>query len=103
MICQNITLPLSIMELETLAAGRTLELSLERGFNSVILEGGSETVMKALRDNSSSLASFGLLIRDIKIHAELFHCISSSHVGRDGNSVTHNLTRHARHVTSFSM
>ena len=62
---QNITLPLSIMELETLATWRTLELSLKLGFDSVILEGGSEIVMKALKDDSSSLASFGLLIRDV--------------------------------------
>nr|POE50399.1 hypothetical protein CFP56_35572 [Quercus suber] len=59
---QNITLPLFIMELETLATRRTLELSLELGFDSVILEGGSEIVMKALKDDSSSLASFNLLI-----------------------------------------
>lgn len=93
------------MELETLVAGRALELSLKLGFDSVNLEGASEIVMKALKDDSPSLAYFVLLIRDVKIHAELFHCISFSHVGRDGNSIAHNLThsltRHARHVIGF--
>ena len=42
-------------------------------------------------------ASFGLLIQDICLYAEHFHCISFSHVC-NGNPVAHNFARHARHV-----
>jgi len=54
--------------------------------------------MKAINDDSSSLASFGLLIRDAHILVGLFNCISFLHVGRDNNYVTHNLARCACHV-----
>ena len=60
-------------------------------------------VMAALRDPSPSLASFGLLIRDAQLMANLFTCISFQHVGRVGNNVANNLARHARYVTGFSV
>ena len=51
--------------------------------------------MNALKDDSTSMASLGLLIQDVKTYVEQFQCISFSHVGREGNFVTHNLIRHA--------
>ena len=72
----NIPLPISIVELKTLAAAKALEFSIDLGFVSAILEGDSEIVMKALTNDSASLASFGLLIRDVKTYAEQFQCIS---------------------------
>ena len=99
----NIPLPHSVVNLETLAACRALEFSLELGFDKAILEGDSMIVMTALRDPSPSLASHGLLVRDAQLMARLFICISFQHVGRVGNNVAHNLARHARHVTGFSV
>ena len=61
-VSQNIPLPHSVVNLETLAACRALEFSLELGFDKVVLEGDSLIVMSALRDPSPSLASFGLLV-----------------------------------------
>lgn len=55
-------------------------------------------VINALKESSPSIASYGLLIWDISLFAEHFHCINFSHVCRDRNSVAHNLVRHARHV-----
>ena len=92
-LSQNIPLPYSIVELEAIAASGALEFSVELGFEKAILEGGSEIVMKALKDDSSSLASFGLLIWD----AQMFACLLN------GNPVAHNLVRHSYHVTSFSV
>ena len=100
---QNIPLPHSVVNLETLAACKALEFSLELGFDKAILEGDSLIVMSALRDPSPSLASFGLLVQDAQWLARSFTCISFQHVGRVGNTVAHNLTRHARHVTGFSV
>ena len=59
--------------------------------------------MSALRDPSLSIASFGLLVQDAQWLARFFTCISFQHVGRVGNNVAHNLARHARHVTGFSV
>ena len=61
-LSQNIPLPHSVVNLETLAACRALEFSLELGFDKAILEGDSMIVMAALRDRSPSLASYGLLL-----------------------------------------
>lgn len=69
---QNIPLPISVVELDTSVAANALEFSIDLGFDSIILEGDSKIVMKALMDDFPSLASFGLLIQDVKIYAEQF-------------------------------
>ncbi|KAL0007162.1 hypothetical protein SO802_008664 [Lithocarpus litseifolius] len=103
-LSQKISLPQTVVEMETLAATRALEFSLELGFSKAILEGDSETVIKALQDGSPSLAPFGLLlIRDAQEAANFFTCISYVHVRRNGNYVAHNLARYARHITGFSV
>ena len=100
---QVISLPLTIVELETLAAKKALEFATDLGLDSVVLEGHSEILMNALMDNSLLLASFGILIQDIKAYAEFFQCISFSNVRREGNIIAHNLTKHACHVIGFSV
>ena len=100
-LSQNIPLPHSVVNLETLAACRALEFSFKLGFDKAILEGDSMIVIAALRDPSPSLASYGLLVRDAQLMACSFTCISFQHVGRVGNKVAYNLTRHAHHVTGF--
>ena len=102
-LSQIIPLPHSVVNLETLAACRALEVSLELGFDKVILEGDSMIIMATLRDPSISLAAYGLLVRDAQLMASLFTCISFQHIGRVGNNVAHNLARHAHHVTGFSV
>ena len=54
-------------------------------------------------DDLLSLASFGLLIQDVKVIVESFQCISFSHVCIVGNIVAHNLVRQAHHVTGYSV
>ena len=69
---QVIPLLQTIVELEALAALKALEFTTNLGLIFVVLEGDSEILMNALMDNSLSLASFGLLIQDIKAYAEFF-------------------------------
>ncbi|KAK9987380.1 hypothetical protein SO802_032331 [Lithocarpus litseifolius] len=56
---RKIPLPNTVIEVEILAAGRALEFALELGFDNVVFEGGSEILMKALKQGSSSLAHYG--------------------------------------------
>ena len=100
---QVIPLPLTVVELETLAAAKALEFASDLSLGKVILEGDSETIINSLNDNSPSLAPFGLPIQEVKNYANLFQCISFLHVCREGNNVAHNLARHARHVNGFSV
>ena len=65
-----VSLSISVVEQEKSAAAKALEFSIEVGFDSIILEGDSEIVMKVLMDDFPSLASFGLLIRDVKTYAK---------------------------------
>ena len=51
----------------------------------------------------SNLAPFGLLIKEAQDLTLRLNHVKFQHVGRDGNSVAHNLTRHTRHVTGFSI
>ena len=51
-----------------MAAKIALEFALELGLDSAILEGVFEILVNSLMEDSLSLASFGLLIQDVKAH-----------------------------------
>ena len=71
-LSQIIPLPLIVVELETLAVKKALEFALELGLDYAILERDSKKLMNSLMDDLLSLASFGLLIQDVKSIAESF-------------------------------
>ena len=56
-----IPLPLTIMELETLATSMALQFDADLSLKDVILEGDSEIAINALNADSHSFKSFGLL------------------------------------------
>ena len=69
--------------------------------------------MNALNANSQFLESFGLLSRDVKCFASLFHCIRFSHVRKEGllyshikrnhNGVAHSLAKNALCIPNFQV
>jgi len=69
---------------------------------NIIVEEDSETVINACK-SEESFASFGHLVFAIELIVESFNQISFSHTRRSGNALTHNLVRHARHVTGYSV
>ena len=69
--------------------------------SSIILEGDSEIITRALLVEDQSLASYGNIIEEIRFHADSFLNFRVSHVKRKGNFVAHNLARHARHVSGL--
>lgn len=81
------------MELEL----RALEFSLDIGISSSILEGDSEIVSIML----SLSCFFWLFDLGCQNSYKSFHSVSFSHVCGDRNSIAHNLTRHACHITDF--
>jgi len=61
-----------------------------------------EVVIKALKSDDSSLASFGTLISFAKLYMDAFVSIFFfPHTQRLGNSIAHNLAKHARHVSGY--
>ena len=108
-----IPLPLIVIELETLAILKTLQFDVDLSLEDVTPEGVSEIATNALNANSQSLESFGLLSRDVKCFASLFHCIRFSHVRREGllyshikrndNEVIHSLAKNALCIPNFQV
>ena len=86
---------------EAIAAVRTITFASDLGFSNIIVEGDSETVIKAFKSEESFASFFGHLVSVFKLIVESFNQISFSHTCRAGNALTHNLVRHVRHVTRY--
>ena len=65
------------------------------GVSKAILEGDLEMLMKALVCDDVSMASHRSLIEDVKFNSRFFFQLHYCHVKKEGNKVTHYLTRHA--------
>ena len=80
---------------------RSAKFAKELNLQSIILEGDSELITKALQQEGPSFACYGQLIEETQELIGLFNSCSVTHVCRKGNSLTHNLARHARHVSGL--
>ena len=100
-LSEKILMPSSAEVLEMLVARRAAIFANELGFKNVCFEGDAEGVVRSIREEDSSNAFVGHLVKDFKSIASLFQTYSISHVRRDGNSVAHALVREAR--MSFSL
>ena len=89
------------MTLKLFVAVRSISFALDLGFSSIILEEDLETIIKALRNNEESFASYGHLLSSAKSSIDAFSDISYSHIRRLGNSIAYYLARHARHVSGL--
>ena len=90
---------------------KALQFDVDLSLEDVTPEGVLEIAMNTLNVDLQSLESFGLLSRDVKCFASLFHCIWFSHVRREGllyshtkrndNGVTHSLAKNAFCIPDF--
>ena len=81
------------VEVEAIAACRAVEFGSEVGVDCAVVEGGSEVIVKALRNRDNGLTLFAPLINDVSLFSGLFSELSYSHIKRDGNKVVHSLAR----------
>lgn len=81
------------VEVEAIVACRAVEFGSEIGVDCAIVEGDSEVIVKALRNNDNGLTPFAPLINDVSLFSGLFSELSYSHIKRDGNKVAHSLAR----------
>ena len=95
---ENVPLAPSSDDVEALAAARAINFATELGFSLVIIEGDSEAIIKALKSNEESLATYGHMISAVRPAIDAFRNISFSHTRRQGNDIAHNL---ARYVSSY--
>ena len=94
-LSQQIYLPSTVLEVDTMATRRALEFAMEIGVHKVILEGDCEILIKALQSNSHSFAHFGHLAEDVKYLASKFQSYNLSHICRQCNVVAHTLAKRA--------
>ena len=102
-LSEQAPLPFSPDIVEAMAAARAISFAQGLGFTSFILEGDSVNVIKAMQSNDESLSPYGHILSLAKSMVVTGSSITYSHVGRTGNTVAHNLAKHARHVRGFSV
>ena len=92
-----------VEEMEALAATRAMELAAKIGLDRIIFEGDSSIVIRGLTNQVPNFAPLSFLIKEANELANRLTQVKFQHVGREGNSIAHNLARHARHITGFSI
>ena len=100
-LAKKIPLPQSVVDVEVTAAQRALILAKELQFNSIVLEGDSAIITRALQAEELSLASFGNIIVEAQSYAKTFHSFKVNHINQRGKSVAHKLARHVRHISGL--
>ena len=93
-LVKNIPLPQTVVDVEATATRRAILLVRDLNLSSIILEGDSEIIARAIQAEEQSLASYGNLIEETKLHANSFLNFRISHVKRNRNFVAHSLARH---------
>nr|XP_023887897.1 uncharacterized protein LOC112000026 [Quercus suber] len=101
-LSEQIQLLYSSNLVEAMAVARSIYFAAELDFSSFVLEGDSELIIKALKNNEDSLAPFGYILATAKTSTDV-NCISFFLIRKLGNSVAHNLAKHARHVAGLKV
>ena len=100
-LLEHAPLPYSYDIVEAMATAKAISFAHELSFTSYIIKGDSEIGIKALQADDISLFPFGHILAFTKPTIDANDNISYYHVRRVGNSVAHNLAKHARHVKGF--
>lgn len=98
---EKILLSQSITDVEAMVVVRAVNFVQDLSFPLVIIEGDLEIIIKALCSEDKSFSSYGHLIAEAKLSTVSFYSFCVSHIHRQGNSVTHDLARHARHFSGL--
>ena len=101
-LSEQIQLPFSFDLVEAIAVAWAISFAHELSLSNYILEGDSDVVINALKRNDDSLSSFGHILASAKSLTDV-NCITFFHTHRIGNTVAHNLAKHARHIIGFKV
>ena len=79
-LAERIPLPQMVANVEAAVARRAILLAKDLRLSSIILEGDSEIITRALQDTEQSLASFGNLVEESKSLADSFLSCNVSYI-----------------------
>jgi ribonuclease HI len=78
---------------EAIAAWFAVKLSVDCGFQLVVLEGDSMAVVSAINQASPNWSSYGHFVEDIKVLAQSVHWVEINYASRVVNSAAHTLAK----------
>ena len=81
------------IEIEAMATSRAMEFGREITVAKVIVEGDSAIMVKALCSSDTSLASYGLLMKDTTLYSSLFSELTYSYTTRESNRIARSLAK----------
>ncbi|XP_075654854.1 uncharacterized protein LOC142625023 [Castanea sativa] len=88
----------SIADLEALACLKAVQFALEIGLTRAVFEGDSAVIINALLHGAGSLASFGNILDDIRMHSSAFQFLDFVSVSYHCNFVADALAKKAKLV-----
>ena len=84
---ERILLPHSVVDVEVVTTVRDVSFAQELNLSSVILEGDSEIIIKALCSKDVSFSSNDLLIVEDKLYMDTFYSLHFSHIHRHDSNI----------------
>ncbi|KAK9987375.1 hypothetical protein SO802_032326 [Lithocarpus litseifolius] len=102
-LSEKIPQPSSVTLLEVLAARQAAIFIHEVGLCNSVLEGDSETVIKALQKGDKFQTAFSHLCRDTLLYVKALQSFNFSHTHRQGNCVADALANKARYCSSITV
>ena len=96
-------LPFSVAVVEVIAARKALQFAKDIGLSSIILEGDSKIAIDGLKSMNSFLNEYGHLLVEAKEVADQMDAVEFQHVPRQANKSAHNIARHAKYVSEFTV
>ena len=96
-------LPFSVAVVEVIAARKALQFAKDIGLSSIILEGDSKIAIDGLKSMNSFLNEYGHLLVEAKEVADQMDAVEFQHMPRQVNKSAHNIARHAKYVSEFTV
>ena len=91
----------SATEIEAMAMCKAIKFAIEIGLTKIEFEGDNLQIIRVLNDPKPNFTSYGHFVDVGKESASVLRSYSFSQVGKDSNTVTHVLARHAQCIDSY--
>ena len=102
-MAETFHLPFSVAVVEVIAARKALQFAKDIGLSSIILEGDSKIAIDGLKSMNSFLNEYVHLLVEAKEVADQMDAVEFQHVPRQANKSAHNIARHAKYVSEFTV